>query len=202
MLYKNNFNVTFTTPSNKYNDVEFIVANLNTNKSLSKMRIICVYISPNTASNNANVENFCNILYNYVCVNFPVFIVGDFNMPAIDWSIPATFAGKNQQVLLKFCIDNALKQLISEPTHCNGSILDLLLCNIIGNKYLNSHCVDASMSNSCDHYSIYFSLIWPSTQNKSVTKIPNFRRANYELISNMLSTVDWKHIIDENKDNI
>ena len=109
MLYKNNLKVTFTTPSSKYDDVEFIVANLNTNKSLSKLRIICVYIFPNTASNNTNVENFCNILYNYVCVNFPVFIVGDFNMPTIDWSIPATSAGKNQQVLLKFCTDNALK---------------------------------------------------------------------------------------------
>ena len=94
MLYKNNLKVTFTTPSSKYDDVEFIVADLNTNKSLSKIRIICVYISPNTASNSANVENFCNILYNYVCVNFPVFIVGDFNMPTIDWSIPATSAGK------------------------------------------------------------------------------------------------------------
>ena len=68
MLYKNNLNVTFTTPSSKY--IEFIVADLNTNKSLSKIRIICVYISPNTASNSANVENFCSILYNYVCVNF------------------------------------------------------------------------------------------------------------------------------------
>ena len=117
MLYKNNLKVTFTTPSSKYDDVEFIVADLNTNKSLSKMTIICVYISLNTASNSANVENFCNILYNYVCVNFPVFIVGDFKMPTIDWSIPATSAGKNQQVFLKFCTDNALKQLISEPTH-------------------------------------------------------------------------------------
>ena len=163
MLCKNNLNVTFTSPSSKYDDVEFIVADLNTNKSLSKMRIMCVYISPNTASNSANVENFCNILYNYVCVNFPVFIIGDFNMPTIDWFIPATFARKNQQVLLKFCTDNALKQLISEPTHCNDNIFNLLLCNTIGNKYLNSHCVDAPMSNSCDHYSIHFSIIWPST---------------------------------------
>ena len=162
---------------------------------------MCLYLS-NTASNSANVENFCNILYNYNCVNFPVFIVGDFNMPTIDWSIPATSAGKNQQVFLKFCTDNALKQLISEPTRCNGNILDLLLCNTINNKYLNSHCVDAPMSNSCDHYFIHFSLIWPFTQNKSVTKMPNFRRANYELISNMLSIVDWEHIIDKNKDNI
>ena len=92
--------------------------------------------------------------------------------------------------------------MISEPTHCNDNILDLLLCNTIGNKYLNSHCVDAPMSNSCEYYSIHFSLIWPSTQNKSVTKIPNLRRANYELISYMLSTVDWEHIIDKNKDNI
>ena len=58
------------------------------------------------------------------------------------------------------------------------------------------------MSNSCDHYSFHFSLIWSSTQNKSVTTIPNFRRANYELISNMLSIVDWEYIIDKNKDNI
>ena len=91
MLYKNNPNVIFTTLSSKYDGVEFIVANLNTNKSLLKMRVICVYISPNTASNSANVENFCNILYNYVCVNFPVFIVGDFNMPTIDWFIYLLF---------------------------------------------------------------------------------------------------------------
>ena len=95
MLYKNNLNVTFITPNYEY-DVEFIVADLNTNKFLSKIRMIYVYISTNTAFNSANVENLFNVLYNYVCVNFPIFIVGDFKLPTIDWSIPTTFAGKNQ----------------------------------------------------------------------------------------------------------
>ena len=79
MLYKNNLNVTFIISNCEYDDVVFIVTDLNTNKSLSKIRIICVYISSHTAFNSVNVENLCNVLYNYVCVNFPVFIVGDFN---------------------------------------------------------------------------------------------------------------------------
>ena len=36
MLYKNNLNVIFTTPSSKYNDIEFIVADLNTNNPFQK----------------------------------------------------------------------------------------------------------------------------------------------------------------------
>ena len=92
MLYKNNLNVAFITPHCEYDDVEFIVTDMNTNIYLSKIRI-CVYISPHTASNSVNIENLCNILNNYVCVNFPVFIVGDFNLPTIDWSTPASSAG-------------------------------------------------------------------------------------------------------------
>ena len=97
-------------------------------------------------------------------MNFPVFIVRDFNLLTFDWSVPSTSVGKNQRIFLKFCTDNSLKQIISEPPHCNGNILDLLICNTIGSKYLNSHFVDALMSNSCNHFSIQFSLIWTSTK--------------------------------------
>ena len=61
-------------------------------------------------------------------------LVGDFNLPAIDWSVdqtaPVTTGGHAEDE--SFCDlvgDNFGQQFIAGPTHTAGNKLDLLLCN-------------------------------------------------------------------------
>ena len=69
----------------------------------------------------------------------------------------------SHQTFLDFVTYNCLDQLITEPTHHDGHVLDLLLCNLFSKKYLMNYYVDMPLSTSCDHSSLYFSLQWDST---------------------------------------
>ena len=56
-------------------------------------------------------------------------LLGDFNLPDIDWNtLSGTSVISNQ--FCDFVFDTGLCQLINEPTHVHGNILDLLLTNI------------------------------------------------------------------------
>ena len=59
-------------------------------------------------------------------------LLGDFNLPHMDWNIPSTTYNDCHKSFIKFCSDNILTQLIESPTHKDGNIHDLLLCNYLG----------------------------------------------------------------------
>ena len=82
---------------------------------------------------------------------FSFYVVGDFNMPKIDWRIPSTDFNKAHECLLNFCTDNFLTQVIESPTHKNGNILDLIICNHYGLDRIISHSTNFPLTNTCDH---------------------------------------------------
>ena len=57
----------------------------------------------------------------------------------IDWTIPNTTYNDCHTSFTKFCSDNILTQLIDSPTHKDGKILDLLLCNYLGLDRIKFH---------------------------------------------------------------
>ena len=62
-----------------------------------------------------------------------IILVGDFNLPPIDWSLnqqtPATNGGQLEESFCDLIEDNFLQQYIFGLTHKDGNKLDLLLCN-------------------------------------------------------------------------
>ena len=59
------------------------------------------------------------------------FVVGDFNLPEVNWSdgvSPTLLGGR----FIDLFNDLGLTQMINQPTHDKGKVLDLLLCNMIG----------------------------------------------------------------------
>ncbi len=56
-------------------------------------------------------------------------IVGDFNLPGIDWE-RGTATGRRWTQFLEACEDAGLEQLVTFQTQVRGNILDLLLTNI------------------------------------------------------------------------
>ena len=53
-------------------------------------------------------------------------ILGDFNFPSINWQ---TLLGTSEasSLFCDFVYNNNLDQLVTEPTHVKGNILDLIL---------------------------------------------------------------------------
>ena len=100
----------------------------------------CVYIPPNPPL--SIVQDIISYLSNLSCLfTFSnVIVVGDFNLPDINWdSLSASTSISN--LFCDFLFNNNLSQLVNEPTHIKGNILDLVLTNSdndISNSNLSS----------------------------------------------------------------
>ena len=113
-----------------------------------------------------------------------IILIGDFNLPAIDWSLnqqtPATNGGQLEESFCDLIEDNFLQQYISGSTHKDGNKLDLLLCNcpeIIKNV---SSLPPDQLCFPTDHHIIEFGIQQSFCRAKSVTRtIFDYRRGKF-----------------------
>ena len=124
-------------------------------------------------------------------------IVGDFNLPDIDWDTKKLKNRSNLAIhesFLEFLSTSGLEQIINFPTHIRGNILDLILTN------LDTTSPNAEPSCS-DHHVITFEMNLPFTNNHTSSNISSnsnpywlFKKSNLpEIIvdcSNLESTVN------------
>ena len=89
--------------------------------------VLClVYLPPNSLTNvfdtlSEHIINLCD-------KNLPIILLGDFNTPDINWDI---LTGSSSQSIL-FCdlvFQLNFLQLVNEPTHVQGNVLDLIFTN-------------------------------------------------------------------------
>ena len=58
--------------------------------------------------------------------NHPLFIVGDFNLPDINWDVPISLGSPSHDLFLNCVMQNGLTQIVTHPTHgsnCIGLVL-------------------------------------------------------------------------------
>ena len=92
-----------------------------------------------------------DLIKHFTPKNVSFYILGDFNFPNIDWSIPSSTFNECDKSFIKFCSEIFLTQIIDSPTHNDGGILDLVLCNYIGLNRIKFHSVDSPLTNTNDH---------------------------------------------------
>jgi hypothetical protein len=177
-IYKKSITV-LPIRKNLQNNLHDIIA-FDVKTETNMIRFCVVYFPPNLSENDEyklkqDLEEISDIKHD-------IFIVGDFNKPNIDWETPDMY----NSCLAKFCIENGLKQLITEPTR-GENILDLLFCS--NTSILNQLVVQEPFSNS-DHNSIYFDIFSTKTES-SGTNFKNFYKADYDSIFLTLSTISW-----------
>lgn len=114
----------------------------------SKQRCICVYRS--TFSSNYSLSKllsyFTDLLHPDALDISPVMIVGDFNLPLIDWFTHISHRDGQHEIFLEFMTDNYFTQFVEYPTR-KDNILDLLFtnvpivheCNVIGRFSGSNH---------------------------------------------------------------
>ena len=193
LLYKSIFDVVEISHSNNNDPFEYICVDIYDGKK--PFRVICFYIPPTCSNTPQVIENVCNIINLYASSSKPIFIIGDFNMPTIDWISLTPTSNLSHSIFLDYCIDHCFSQHVHSSTHNKGNILDLLLCNPISKNLLLSCSVLPPLSASCDHSIISFKLITKNTPAIPVTSsYPDFKNANYDLINEELSKflTNWK----------
>lgn len=121
-------------------------------------------------------------------------LVGDLNMPQVRWdqgfsSVPI------EQAFIDTFNDLSLQQLVTEPTHYRGNILDVILADkpeIVSGLIVDSkHGICGS-----DHYAMRFNIRLNTKKKKSTKrKIYSFKRANWTNLNNALNSENWEHLL-------
>ena len=116
---------------------------------------------------------------------------------SIDWHRKEASDGI-QNNFLELFVNHCLTQLITEPTHNHGNILDLLLTDspqIIS----NINICDSNEYIKSDHFAIKFDTSMPNSITCLRPKkrvVYNYKKANWEGLNNYLSTIDWSSCVD------
>lgn len=148
--------------------------------------ISCVY-RPEKGGDHC-LQNICEMINSLKYNN--VIIVGDFNLPEIDW---LTLEGKSahDRFFIDTIQDNVLSQLVSEATR-GRNILDLVLVD--HTDLIDEVLVNQSFSNS-DHKSLEVTL---STKYARVENLPRkvylYSKCNYIAMNDELSVIDWESL--------
>ena len=123
--------------------------------------------------------------------------VGDFNLSQTSWPEGITSCN-NEKGFVDLFQDLNFDQLIGTPTHKDGKVLDLLLCNQ-PNVITDIAVQPRGTVCSSDHNSIIFNVKVKCKRLKSPKrKIYNMKKADFKSINCELNKINWEYILDFN----
>jgi hypothetical protein len=124
-----------------------------------------------------------------------VHIIGDFNIGHIDWDNLTTSVPIEGRFVDSFC-ELGLRQLIREPTHILGNILDLLLTN--SESYIDKVIVhDSGYLCQSDHFAISFSIkVRVDLKKARKRSVYNFKKGDLDGLNTALRQTNWNSIIN------
>jgi hypothetical protein len=166
--------------------------------SANPLILSCVYRSP-SSSYQLLLNWFSNIKTHILYPYSKHLIIGDFNMPNIDWSIPCcTKTDIVHDLFLEQILSAGLTQCVHEPTRIHNT-LDLIFTTVPDRICNVRTC--APFSNS-DHTSVTFSLDTYGAPTDSSLTAENatyldFTNADFRNISLAIRTTDWHTLFNE-----
>ena len=156
-----------------------------------QINILALYRSPNPKYHTPNLMSKIERIVKKHIKN--IIIVGDFNLPQINWSNISQTLGQNEisTALVNMIVNNDLKQHVNVPTHSSNSILDLIITPSHMNLFFD---VNEPFSHS-DHNSIVITKEFLMSEEPRFEKKLNFAKADWESISNMIQNTTF--VIDQ-----
>ncbi|MCP4492583.1 MAG: hypothetical protein GY820_35545, partial [Gammaproteobacteria bacterium] len=185
LFYKKSFKVAPVFIDSCFSSVEVVAVDV-ISSSLCTIRIICAYCPPDCDPINVSLLIEC---ITSLCLDRVVCLVGDFNMPGIDWGtlrFPNT--ARYESFMFDMVFHNGLTQYIRHPTRGN-SILDLLFSN--DPTVLCSFVVTLPFADSCDHSSIEFDINFDVEAVEHDATYRNFRKTDWVGARAFLDSVNW-----------
>ena len=122
----------------------------------SRERILCVYRPPN-CSNHYN-ENMCEMI-SYCSRNMTnVIILGDFNLPLIDWSNNVSPITQQYNSFSECISENVLTEHVHFPTRGDNTLALILTVDPLNVTQVNAASNFQFLDNVSDHVAIVFSV--------------------------------------------
>jgi hypothetical protein len=165
----------------KFSTCEIVAIDIQTS---TPVRLICVYRPPNYDVSETKLLLKC--ISSLFDVNLSCVVVGDFNVPHINWQNLSSRGDVVHASVLNFAIDSGLSQLVTSPTRLNN-ILDLIFCQ---DDLLILEVDVCNPFSTSDHASVSFILDCSFVDPQFIPK-RDFVKGDYERANQMLSQVDW-----------
>ena len=128
------------------------------------------------------------------------FLVGDLNLPGIsaeNWE-DSICDDRFDQDYLDLFNDLDLKQLMREPTHIKGRILDILLTNH-SQSIENLSILEENQVCKSDHYPVTFDILEKIKRKKCPKrKLFNYKKAQWGPLNEEISSIDWIEYLSAN----
>ncbi|EFO95251.1 hypothetical protein CRE_08695 [Caenorhabditis remanei] len=176
--------VPITIPD-KYMSAEVCAVNIFTNGTTT--RVITAY-HPN---HQRNKSILLEVLEYLLGANKHTVLVGDFNMPCIDWRI-LNASDKPCTEFINFVVRNGLSQHVKTPTRFGpDNILDLCLCNT---DIIQEVSVLEPFS---DHCLIQIKLSCTKNSRKIVKETLHYKKGDYNTINCILSRINWPRLFSK-----
>ena len=151
--------------------------------------------APDLSKDKEVVKALCNCIHFYKKDRPLFYLLGDFNLPSINWENLCTKNGC-ANVFLEFCISECLEQVVHEHTTMNNSIIDLLLCDELSSRRLTAVQVLPPLASTCDHCMIEFQISVNKASNSPTISTPHFcyEKGDYDSINLKLSRINWLEV--------
>jgi len=147
---------------------------------VNDISVYLVYRSP-----NANAETMSGLVELIKTVERNSIIIGDFNLPEVDWSTGETSTRARDLVE---AVENSLMiQMVDFPTHIKGNCLDLILTNMP--ERIAEVC-DVGRLGSSDHIMLGLK-VQTGHYQPTIKRVKNWRKADWKSIKEELSTLNW-----------
>ena len=154
--------------------------------------IICLVYNPPNSTEECLLTLFDYIRSTANLCNDKLILIGDFNFPSINWDL----LQGNTPITNSFCdliFDLNLTQLIDQPTHSGGNILDLVLTNI--ENSITSLTIQSAnfLTFNSDHSAITFCLNIQSSPAPKTSPyyVFDYFKGDYEGLRNHLANIDF-----------
>ncbi len=200
LLVKNNFTVS-NTQCFAFGPIQVLLCDVKSLFSYSKnSRVICIYRPPNC--DLIHSQSFFKFLISNLTPlksDFPVLLMGDFNLTKIDWSSQAPILNHStaDSLLIRTCQKCHLFQKVFSPTHLNN-ITDLFFESI--DNLTSNVVVEMPFSNS-DHNTISFEFLSCSNDTHLDRAVPSsssrlrqldFSKTDFVGLSAHLLSINWR----------
>jgi hypothetical protein len=118
------------------------------------------------------------------------FIVGDLNLPTIDWE-KGEAQGAGPELVLDACNDKFMDQVVQFETHLRGNCLDLILTNA---PDMISEVKNEGRLGASDHYMISAKISAKISKGDSRAMVKNWWKADWQSMKAELAAADWSDL--------
>ena len=142
------------------------------------------------------IATLLKFLADFITSSEYVIIVGDFNLPDINWN-SLTGISTFSTSFCDFIFDYNLVQFVYCPTHIKGNIVDIILSNT---PFIQDICVEPSQLISSDHFIVSFGIegiVKPVQKHKPELTF-DFKNADMEGLFTYLLDYDFGYCFQIN----